>query len=132
VGILLLQQGHSVAAVRMRLIAEFGYDLHPERAFRRGGFDISAAGTVPPAFTAAFETPDWESAVRTAVCLGGDADTLACIAGAVAEAIQGVPSSIAELARDHLTEDLRQVLDRFEQQRDAIRSLYRSDRTRGG
>src|SRR5271166_780367 len=52
-------------------------------------FDISAAGTVPPAITAVLEAEVWEDAVRAAVCLGGDTDTLACIAGAVAEVIHG-------------------------------------------
>jgi len=53
--------------------------------------------------------------VRTAVCLGGDTDTLACITGAVAEAIHGVPGPIADQARGRLTNDLRAVLDRFGQ-----------------
>ncbi len=112
-----LRRGEAVAAVRRRLGEDFGYDLRPETALRRGGFDVSAAGTVPPALAAAFEADDWEAAVRTAVCLGGDTDTLACIAGAVAEAIHGVPAEIAEQARGHLTEDLRAVLERFEEKR---------------
>jgi ADP-ribosyl-[dinitrogen reductase] hydrolase len=113
-GILLLRQGLSVGHVRERLTRDFGYDLRPERALSRGGFDVSAAGTVPPALTAAFESKDWQGAVRTAVCLGGDADTLACIAGAVAEAIHGVPAEIADRACSHLTKDLRYILDRFD------------------
>jgi ADP-ribosyl-[dinitrogen reductase] hydrolase len=96
------------------LIADFGYDLDPARALGGGGFDISAAGTVPPALTAALECGDWESSVRTVVCLGGDTDTLACISGAVAEAIHVLPTSIADAARRYLTQDLRAVLDRFE------------------
>lgn len=114
-GILLARQGASPASVRERLSREFGYDLRPEVALRQGGFDISAAGTVPPALTAAFEATDWQDAVRTTVCLGGDTDTLACIAGAMAEAIHGVPSAVAEQARGHLTADLLAVLERFEQ-----------------
>jgi len=104
-------------SVRDCLSTEFGYDLHPERALRHGGFDVSAAGTVPPALAAAFEADDWEGAVRTAVCLGGDTDTLVCIAGAVAEAIHGVPAEIAMQARRHLTEDLQAVLERFAEKR---------------
>jgi len=56
----------------------------------------------------------WEDAVRTTVCLGGDTDTLACIAGAVAEVIHGLPRDIADSARAYLTDDLRVVLERFE------------------
>ena len=100
--------------LRRRLAEEFGYDLTPEAALAQGGFDVSAAGTVPPALTAAFEAEDWESAVRTAVRLGGDTDTLACITGAVAEAIHGLPAEIADTARRYLTEDMQAVLQRFE------------------
>ena len=84
-------------------------------ALAGGGFDISARGTVIPALAAAFEAKDFESAVRTAVCLGGDTDTLACIAGAVAEAIHGVPSEISKRARDHLTHGLLTAFEKFEE-----------------
>jgi ADP-ribosyl-[dinitrogen reductase] hydrolase len=110
--ILLLRHGEPPPRVRQRLAEDFGYDLAPERALRRGGFDVSSAGTMPPALTAAFEATDWENAVRTAVCLGGDTDTLACIAGAVAEAIHGVPADIAAQAKGLLTADLADVLAR--------------------
>ena len=112
--ILLGRSGHSCAAVRQRLIEDFAYDLAPERVLARGGFDISAAGTVPPAITAVLEAEAWEDAVRTAVCLGGDTDTLACIAGALGEVIHGLPDDIADSARAYLTDDLRAVLERFD------------------
>jgi ADP-ribosyl-[dinitrogen reductase] hydrolase len=112
-----LRQGGSINDVRDWITEMFGYDLRPEIALKRGGFDISAAGSVPAALTGAFEAKNWESAVRTAVCLGGDTDTLACITGAIAEVIHGVPGDIAEQARDRLTDDLLEVLDRFEQWR---------------
>jgi ADP-ribosylglycohydrolase len=111
--ILALREGRSVPELRTWIGETWGYDLRPEVALVGGGFDVSAAGTVPPALAAAFESADWEDAVRTAICLGGDTDTLACIAGAVAEAIHGVPEEIAARAREHLTEDLSHVLDRF-------------------
>lgn len=112
--ILAFRQGATAAAVRDRLEGEFGYDLRPETALAGGGFDISAAGTAPAALAAALEAGTWEDAVRTAVGLGGDTDTLACIAGAVAEARFGVPVDVAEQAREYLTEDLSEVLVRFE------------------
>lgn len=114
------RQGKSIGDLRVWLTETYGYDLSPAIALKRGGFDVSAAGTVPPALAAAFEAETWEETVRIAVGLGGDTDTLACIAGAVAEAIHGVPDHIAERAREHLTDDLRQVLDRFEERRAAI------------
>jgi ADP-ribosyl-[dinitrogen reductase] hydrolase len=112
--ILLARSGLPRAALRRRLSADFGYDLAPRRALARGGFDVSAAGTAPPAIAAALCAEDWKEAVRLAVCRGGDTDTLAAIAGAVAEAVHGLPRDVAAAARLYLTDDLRQVLDRFE------------------
>jgi ADP-ribosyl-[dinitrogen reductase] hydrolase len=112
--ILLARSGVPSEALRRRLALDFGYDLAPDCALARGGFDVSSAGTVPPALVAALAADDWEGAVRTAVCLGGDTDTLACIAGAVAEAVHGLPGAIADTARDYLSDDLRAVLARFE------------------
>lgn len=115
--IFLLRHGAPVGDVRAWVTETFGYDLHAESALTGGGFDVSAVGTVPPALVAAFEAENWEDAVRTAIGLGGDTDTLACIAGGVAEAIHGVPQEIAGRARERLTSDLRQVLGRFERWR---------------
>jgi len=114
--IFLLRRGASRETVRLRVEREFGYDLDPAAALAGGGFDVSAAGTAPPALTAALTASGWEGAVRTAVRLGGDTDTLACIAGAVAEAAYGLPENVATAARDYLTEDLIAVLDRFTSQ----------------
>ncbi|NBC10949.1 MAG: ADP-ribosylglycohydrolase family protein [Planctomycetes bacterium] len=109
-----LRSGATVAFVRDWIAGRFGYDLDPAQALRGGGFDISAAGTVPPALVCAFEAQSWEGAVRAAIGLGGDTDTLACIAGAVAEAIHGVPDTVAAQARAHLTDDLAEILARFD------------------
>lgn len=119
--ILALRQGIGPTEVRAGITRDFGYDLREETALKQGGFDVSAAGTVPPALVTAFESRNWEDAVRNAVYLGGDTDTLACIAGAVAEAIHGVPRPISESARAHLTSDLLEVLNRFDQRREAAR-----------
>jgi ADP-ribosyl-[dinitrogen reductase] hydrolase len=110
--IFLLRQGSAAGDVAARIGADFGYDLVPERALGGGGFDVSAKGTVPPALAAAFTAADFEAAVRTAVCLGGDTDTLACITGGIAEASFGVPPEIAAATRARLTPDLAAVLDR--------------------
>ncbi|MCC8969332.1 MULTISPECIES: ADP-ribosylglycohydrolase family protein [Bradyrhizobium] len=67
--------------------------------------------------------------MRTAVCLGGDADTLACITGAVAGALHGLPNHVAEQARAHLTDDLRRVVARFEQ---SLAQLRYAERHRRG
>lgn len=111
--IFLLRRGVAAVDVAARLTGDFGYDLSPERALAQSGFDISAAGTVPPALAAAFSATDYEAAVRTAVYRGGDTDTTACITGGVAEVLHGLPDAIAQAARSRLTPDLTAVLDRF-------------------
>lgn len=110
--ILLGRQGEPPVAIRARIVEHFGYDLAPATALKPGIFDVSASGTVPPALTAVCETRSWEDAVRTAVALGGDADTLGSIA--VAEAVHGLPADVAQTARGYLTDDLAEVLARFE------------------
>ena len=112
--ILALRQGAGAADLRDRLAARYGYDLRPEVALAAGGFDVSAKGTAPVALSAALSAPDWETAVRRVIGLGGDTDTLACIAGAVAEARLTVPDHVATAARAALSDDLRAVLDRFD------------------
>lgn len=51
---------------------------------------------MPPAIRAFLESTDWEDAVRNAVSLGGDSDTLACITGGIAEAAYGVPAAVEQ------------------------------------
>lgn len=77
-------------------------------------FDISCQGTVPPAITAFLEGNDFEDVIRTAVSLGGDCDTLTCIAGGMAEAMYGVSDDLKEACRLLLEPDMVKVLDRFE------------------
>lgn len=112
--IFLARHGTPASRIAAELEGAFGYGLEPGVALAGDGFDVSARGTVQPALAAALHAEDWETAVRTVVGLGGDTDTLACIAGGVAEAIHGVPEAIAAAARAQLTADLRAVLARFE------------------
>lgn len=98
--------------------AEFGYRLDQSLASVRRTFlfDVSCAGTVPWALRAFLEADDFEGAVRNAISLGGDADTLACIAGAVAGTYYGVPEAIAVEALGRLDDRLRDVVTRFQAQ----------------
>ncbi|MFQ5482014.1 MAG: ADP-ribosylglycohydrolase family protein [Nitrospinaceae bacterium] len=80
----------------------------------RHTFDVSCQGTVPPAITAFLESSSFEDAVRNAVSLGGDSDTLACIAGAIAHAYYGkIPPPIAGEALSRLDPPLRDTVLRF-------------------
>jgi ADP-ribosylglycohydrolase len=77
-------------------------------------FEVSCIGSVPEAITAFLESTSYEDAVRNAVSLGGDSDTQACIAGAIAEAFYGgVPAALRDEAVRRLDEDLLSVLKRF-------------------
>jgi ADP-ribosylglycohydrolase len=94
----------------------FGYDCTTELnvLWRRGGFDVTCQGTVPAAAAAFLQSRDFEDAVRNAVSLGGDADTLACIAGAIAEAHYGrVPAKIQVAVFNRLDGALRSEVAAF-------------------
>ena len=78
-------------------------------------FDVSCQGSVPVALEAFFESADFEDAIRTAISVGGDSDTIGAMAGAVAEAFYGVPEEMRESALKYLDSTQREILDRFEQ-----------------
>ena len=94
---------------------EFGYRLDQSlKSVRRTFlFDVSCEGTVPWALRSFLEADGYEASVRNAVSLGGDADTLACIAGAVAGAYYGVPLEIETEVLARLDDRLRGVVARF-------------------
>ncbi|MFN0202610.1 MAG: ADP-ribosylglycohydrolase family protein [Bacteroidia bacterium] len=94
----------------------FGYDLtYPLDKLRQTySFDVSCQGSVPPAIRAFLESEDWESAVRLAISIGGDSDTIACIAGSIAEAYyQGMPEHIKTGVFLRLDENMTTMVERF-------------------
>jgi ADP-ribosylglycohydrolase len=115
-GVLLARQGNTKAQIRTSLTDHFGYDLDRTTEDIRPGyhFEVSAQKSVPEAVIAFLDSHDFESAIRNAVWLGGDADTQACIAGALAEAhYGGVPAQIASDARERLPVEILRVVDAF-------------------
>jgi ADP-ribosylglycohydrolase len=77
-------------------------------------FDASCQWSVPQSIIAFLESTEYEDAVRNAISLGGDADTMACIAGAIAEAYYGgVPAAIAEAVLERLDDRLRNIIRQF-------------------
>jgi ADP-ribosylglycohydrolase len=114
--IFLARTGRSKEEIRSYIEATFHYDLSRTLdEIRPGyGFDVSCQGTVPQAVRAFLESGDFEDAIRNAISIGGDSDTLACIAGGIAEAFHGgVPRPISEKAWEILDEDLRDVILEF-------------------
>lgn len=77
-------------------------------------FKASCQETVPQALMAFFESTDFEDAIRNAISIGGDSDTLAAICGGVAEAYYGVPADIRKKALSFLDKQLIEILEAFE------------------
>ena len=77
-------------------------------------FDVSCQGSVPQALEAFFESTSFEDAIRNAISIGGDSDTIGAVCGAVAEAFYGVPDEIRAKAMTFLPQHLAEVLDRVE------------------
>ena len=105
--------------MREEIASRFGYELSDNVDEIRPdyGFDVSCMGTVPPAIVCYLEAEDYEDAVRNAVSLGGDSDTLACIAGGIAEAgFGGVPEEVRREVETRLPEELLQALIEFRQE----------------
>lgn len=113
--IFLARNGYSKDEIRQYVTETFGYDLSRTCEQIRPGysFDATCQGTVPEAIICFLESSDYESAVRLAVSLGGDSDTLACITGGIAEAFYGIPVLIEEKALQYLDSKLQNITERF-------------------
>jgi len=115
--VLLARQGADAQTLRTELTGRFGYDLARTPDDIRPGhvFDETCQGSVPEALVCALAGDDWETCVRLAVSLGGDADTQACIAGAVAQArFGGVPAAVDDAVRTMLPAHLLDIVGDFE------------------
>lgn len=114
--IFLARQGSTKEAMRAFISETFGYDLSRSCDDIRPTYTFNATcqGTVPEAITAFLEGENFEDVIRTAVTLGGDCDTLTCIAGSIAEAFYGVPPKLVDACRTRLPENMLTVIDRFQ------------------
>lgn len=114
--VFLAQTERDKGRLKSRLMECFDYDLDRSLDEIRPtySFDVSCQGTVPEAIIAVLESTSYEDAVRNAVSLGGDSDTLACIAGGMAEALYGgVPDAITAQVQRLLTPDLWRIVEAF-------------------
>ena len=120
--IYMARKGKTKDEIRKVIEDEYGYDFSGSLAEIRPHyhFEVSCQKSVPEAILCFFEGDSYESVVRNAVSLGGDADTQAAIAGAIAEAYYGIPEEIVKEARNRLPEDMRSVADAFTAQKTAL------------
>ena len=113
--IFLARTGKGKAEIKDYIVREFGYDLSRTCDEIRPTYRHveSCQGTVPEAITAFLEGENFEDVIRTAVSLGGDCDTLTCIAGSMAEACYGIPLAMERACRERLPQDMLAVAERF-------------------
>ena len=111
--IYLARNGKDRPEIRAYIEKTFGYDFSRTCDEIRPTYRHveSCQETVPEALTAVWEGKDFEDTIRLAVSLGGDSDTLTCIAGGIAEAIWGVPEDIKHEALKRLPEEMKAVYE---------------------
>jgi ADP-ribosylglycohydrolase len=111
--IFLARKEHDKQQIKERIQADFGYDLNKTLADIRPTyqFDVSCQGSVPIAIIAFLESSNFVTAIQNAISVGGDSDTIAAIAGSIAEAFyKEIPEYLKKFARSCLTKELKEVL----------------------
>lgn len=113
--IFMARNGSSKEEIKKYIENEFHYDLNRTLDEIRPSYhmDETCQKTVPEAIIAFFEATDFEDAIRNAVSLGGDTDTLGAITGSIAEAYYGIPEWLMTECRKRINKDMRVVLDDF-------------------
>lgn len=113
--IYMARNGSTKEEIKKYITREFRYDLSLTCDEIRPTYHHieTCQKTVPEAITAFLEGKDFEDVIRTAVSLGGDADTLTCIAGGIGEAYYGVPAHFIAECKSRLPKDMVEVTDRF-------------------
>ena len=112
----LARTGYAKSEIKNYISSQFGYDLDRTLDEIRPvyGFEVSCPSSVPEAIIAFLESGDFESAIRGAISIGGDSDTIAAMTGALAEAAYGVPYIIRREAFSRLPLILKGIVEEFE------------------
>lgn len=120
--IFMARNGSSKEEIKKYIENEFHYDLNRTLNEIRPSYhmDETCQKTVPEAIIAFLEAKDFEDAIRNAVSLGGDTDTLGAITGCIAEAYFGISETLISECRNRINKDMRDVVD-------ALYSLVRED-----
>ena len=113
--VFLARQKVSKKEMRTEIANRFGYDMDRSLDQIRPVYiyDVSCQGSVPEAISAFLESTDFEDAIRKAISIGGDSDTIACITGGIAEACYGIPEEIAQQAYAYLPEEFLGIIEDF-------------------
>lgn len=113
--VFLCKEGKSKQEIKSYVERTFGYNLNRTIAEIRPSyyFDVSCQGSVPEAIIAFLEGNSFEEVIRLAISLGGDSDTIGCMAGAIAACRYEIPQYIAKHCNKILAEDLREIKDAF-------------------
>jgi len=117
--IFMSRKGASKAKIKQEITQRYGYDLsRPLDLIRQvNQFDATCPGSLPEAISVFLEGKDYEHTIRLAVSIGGDTDTIACIAGGMAQAFYGsIPAGIERDARARISAEFVDILDRFQTQ----------------
>ena len=115
--IFLARTGHSKPEIKQYVEQTFGYDLNRTCDEIRPTYHHveTCQETVPEAIIAFLESVSFEDALRNAVSLGGDSDTLACITGGIAEAFYGIPPELQQETLKRLPEEMQETYELFRQ-----------------
>lgn len=123
--IYMARNGAAKAEIREAVTRDFGYDLtmtvdeiRPRYSWQ--GLDgvgngATCQGSVPQAIICVLDAVDFEDAIRNAISIGGDSDTIGCITGGIAEALYGIPRDTYEKGLGYLPDEYRNLVCRFEQ-----------------
>lgn len=114
--IFLAKNGVSKKEIKEYVKSSFGYKLDEgiDSIRKWYSYDVSCQGSVPEAIVSFLDSENYEDAVRNAVSIGGDSDTLACITGGLAEAYyKEIPEYITERVMALLTEEMKEIMQKF-------------------
>lgn len=113
--VFLCKEGKTKQEIKEYVEQNFGYNLNRTIAEIRPNynFDVSCQGSVPEAIIAFLEGNSFEEVIRLAISIGGDSDTIGCMAGAIAACMYPIPDYMTEKCDSLLTEDLREIKDQF-------------------
>ena len=119
--IFLAREGYSKEYIYNRMVKEYYPEIdkftldsiRPVYSIDERGDWVTCRGSIPQALRAFFEASDFESTIRNAISIGGDADTIAAMAGSVAEAYYGVPADMEDRALEYLSPDLESIYYAF-------------------